>query len=200
MGVLLLGAHVLDRHAYPLIDPLDELHGVRIAQLAVAEDDRAAPESVVLGRLGTAVLGSPHRMRRYEAAPARVLRDHLAQFLLGRAHVDNDLPIDLIEHLDGQQRNRIYRRSQHHQIGPGDSLGQRCRPVDEPQFERLGPVSLGIVDSDHLVANSVILERQSKRSSDQPDAYDGRFHNTIPFIWSAARCSTSSVAQRLMRM
>ena len=114
-------------------------------------------------------------MRRYEAPPARVLRDHLAQFLLGRAHVDNDLPIDLIEHLDGQQRNRIYRRSQRHQIGPGDSLGQRCRPVDEPQFERLGPVSLGIVDSDHLVANSVILERQSKRSSDQPDAYDGRF-------------------------
>ena len=33
-----------------------------------------------------------------------------------------------------------------------------------------------------LDANSVILERQGKRSSDQSDAYDSRLHRIIPFI------------------
>lgn len=127
-----------------------------------------------------------------------MLGDHLAKLLFGRSHVDHHLPVDLVQHLHGQQRNRIYRRGQHDQIGSRNRFVQRKRAIDQSQFDRLGAVALGIIHSDHFLANAFIFQGQCERSPDQPDTYYRRLHSNV-LILSIERCNNSSVAQRLIR-
>ena len=177
MQVVLLRLHRHQRHSQRPVEALNGLDRIPVAAFAFADHGRPACEGSAAGGVGTAVLGTPHRVRGHEPSAAGVHGHHLAQFALDRTGVHHDLMRrDAVENLHRQQRNRIDGRSQHDQIGRGKPLFERHDPVDQPPFERPPGMFLRRLHPLDALRQPAVAQSQRKRSADQADAYNQHIH------------------------
>lgn len=164
-----LQSSVFGRHTDAGINIFYHFKRIGIALFGIAQDDSPSGKTFVYGSFRAAVFGTPHWVCRHETSPTRVLGDHFAELLFGRSHVDHHLPfVDPIQHLDGQQRNRIDRRSQNNQIGLCNRFVERHDPIDQAEFHGSNPVLFGVVHSDHLRTDPFILQHQGERPPMRP--------------------------------